>query len=103
MLSFKMDNSKYFRDIFESIPDYRKIILLKILIKNGSDLLLEIGFSQRDITRLNLEFKNILMEQNEESLDSIKSEEESIIEKILNKQMQIDNNHLSSLFTILKK
>ena len=38
-----------------------------------------------DINRLNLEFKNILMEQSEEYLDYIKNEEESIIEKILNK------------------
>ena len=36
------------------------------LIKNDKDLLLEIGFSERDINRLNLEFKNILKEQHEE-------------------------------------
>ena len=33
----------------------------------------------------NLEFKNILLEQNEEYLDYIKNEEESILEKFLNK------------------
>ena len=34
----------YFKDMFESIPDYRKIILLKILIKNDFDFLQERGF-----------------------------------------------------------
>ena len=80
-----MDNSNYFKDIFESIPDYRKIVLLMFLIKNDKDLLLEIDFSERDINHLNLEFENILIEQHEECLEYIKNEEESIIEKILNK------------------
>ena len=43
------------------------------------------GFNKNDINRLNLEFKNILLEEHEEYLDYIKNEEESIIEKILNK------------------
>ena len=80
-----MNNSIYFKDIFESKPDYRKKVLLMFLIKNNKHLLLEISFSERDVNRLNLEFKNILMEHNEEYLDYIKNEEESIIEKILNK------------------
>ena len=54
-------------------------------IKNDKDLLLEIGFSERDIDRLNLEFKNILIEQHEEYLDYVKNKEESVIEKFLNK------------------
>ena len=41
---------------------------------------------ESDIKRLNKEFKNILLEQNEEYLDYInRNQEESIIEKILNK------------------
>ena len=80
-----MINSNYFRDILESIPDYRKIVLLIFLIKNDKDLLLEIGFSERDINRLNLEFKNISIEQHEEYFDYVKNEEESVIEKFLNK------------------
>ena len=35
-------------------------------IKNDEDLLLENGFSERDINRLNLEIKNSLLEQHEE-------------------------------------
>ena len=80
-----MNNSNYFKDLFESIEDYRKIILLIYLIKDDKNLLHEIGFSERDINRLNSEFKNILINHHEEYLDYIKNEEESIIEKILNK------------------
>ena len=47
------------------------------------NLLLEIGFSERDINRLNLEFKTILFEQHENYLDYVKDHEENIIEKIL--------------------
>ena len=80
-----MDNSNYFKDIFESIRDYRKIVLLIFLIQNDKNLLKEIGFSKNDINRLNLEFKNILLEEFENYLDYIKDQEESVIERILNK------------------
>ena len=80
-----MNNENYFIDMFESIPDYRKIVLLIFLIQNDKNLLNEIGFSQRDINLLNLEFKNILMEGFEDYLDYINNEEESILEKFLNK------------------
>ena len=80
-----MNNTNYFEDLFESIPDYRKIVFLLFLIKNDKDLLREVGFSERDINRLNLEFKNIFIDQHEKYLDYIKNEEESIIERFLNK------------------
>ena len=80
-----MTNSNYFKDIFESIPDYRKIVLLIFLIQNDKNLLNEIGFSKADINRLNLEFENILLEEYEDHLDYIKNQEESILEKFLNK------------------
>ena len=67
-----MNYENYFKDMFESITDYRKIVLLMFLIKNDNDLLTECGFLKDDITRLNLEFKDILMEQNEEYLNYIK-------------------------------
>ena len=79
-----MNNTNYFKDLFESIPDYKKIVFLLFLIKNDIDLLREVGFSERDINRLNLEFKNILIDQHEKYLDYIKNEEESIIERFLN-------------------
>ena len=55
------------------------------LIKNDKDLLLETGFIERDMNRLYLEFKIILMEQHEEYLDYVKNDEESIFEKFSNK------------------
>ena len=55
------------------------------LIKKDDDLLHEIGFSERDFTRLNLEFKNILTEQHQEYLEYLKNEEDSILEKFSNK------------------
>ena len=80
-----MDNVNYFKKLFESIPNYRKIFLLMFLIENDYDLLREVGFSERDVNHLNLESKNILIEQHEEFLDYVRNEEKSIIEKILNK------------------
>ena len=80
-----MNHENYFKDMFESKPDYRKIVKLLFLFQNNKKLLLEIGFSEHDINRLNLEFKNILLEQFAEYLDYVKSEEESISEKFLNK------------------
>ena len=80
-----MDHVKYFKELFESITDYRKIVLLIFLIHNDKDLLLEIGFSERDINRLNSEFENISIEEHEEYLDYSKNEKESVLEKFLNK------------------
>ena len=80
-----MNNENYFKDISESINDYRKIVLLIFLIQNDKNLLKEIGFSKNDINFLNLEFKNILLEEFENYIDYIKDQEESILEKFLNK------------------
>ena len=75
----------YFKELFESIPDYRKIVLLMFLIKDDKNLLKEVGFSKKDINLLSLEFKNILLEEYKNYLDYIKNEEESRIERFLNK------------------
>ena len=80
-----MNNNIYFKEIFESIPDYKKIVLLMFLIKNDVNFLYECGFLKGDINSLDKEFKNILLELNEDYLDHIKNQEESIIEKILYK------------------
>ena len=71
--------------IFESIHDYNKLVLLLFLIQNDKNLLKETGFTKNDISLLNLEFKNILIEGHEDFLSYIKNQEESKIEKILNK------------------
>ena len=64
-----MDNVIYFTDLFKSKLDYRKIVLLMFLIKNDANLFYECGFLKGDINFLYKEFKNILVELNEEYLD----------------------------------
>ena len=71
--------------MFESITDFRKIVLFLFLIQNDENLLQEIGFSKNDINLLNLEFKNVLLEEYENYLDYIKDQEEYVLEKFLNK------------------
>ena len=80
-----MNYQNYFKDIFESITDYRKIVLLIFLIQNHKKLLKEIGFSKNDFNLLKLEFKKILLEEYENYLDYIKNQEESVLAKFLNK------------------
>ena len=43
----------YFKGLFESVPDYKKIVLLILLIQNDKNLLKEIGFSKSDFNRSN--------------------------------------------------
>ena len=76
-----MKYENFFKDIFESIPDYKKVVLLIFLIQNDKILLREVGFSERDINHLNLQFKNKSIEEHDKYLDYIKTEEESVIEK----------------------
>ena len=87
-----MNYDNFSKDIFESISDYKTVVLLKFLNKDDENLLEEIELSESDINRLNSEFnrlnsefKNIKKEQHEEYLEYVKNEEESIIERFLNK------------------
>ena len=77
-----MNYENYFKNMFESFPDYRKIVLLMFVSKDDNDLLTECGFLKDDINYLRKEFKNILIEQNEEYLAYIK-DQDSIIEEFL--------------------
>ena len=52
-----MDIKNYFEDLFESIPNYRKIVLLMFLLKNDVDFLQECGYLKNDNIHLCLEFK----------------------------------------------
>ena len=61
-----MNNSNYFKDMFESITDYRKTISLIFFFKMIKKFLKEVGFGEKGIIRSNLEFKNYLIEQHEE-------------------------------------
>ena len=80
-----MENVNYFTDLFESIADYKKIILLMFVMKNDVSFLYECGFLKGDINFLYKEFQNSLLELNEDYLDHNKYQEESIIEKFSNK------------------
>ena len=80
-----MNNINYFKDFFESIPEYKKIALLMFVIKNDVNFLYECGFLKGDFNYLYKKYKSILLELNEDYLDHIKIQEESVIEKFLNK------------------
>ena len=47
-----MDDINYFKDMLKSIQDYRKIVLLIFIIKQDTDLLLEMGLSDDFIKKL---------------------------------------------------
>ena len=70
--------------MFESITDYRKIVLLICLIQKDKNFVKEIGFSKNDNNLLNLELKNTLKEGQKEYLDYVKTIEESAIEVFSN-------------------
>ena len=76
-----MNNENFFKDLFDSIPELRKIVILMFLIQFDENFLKEIGFSKNDINLLNLEFKIILLEGYEEYLDYVKDQKECILEK----------------------
>ena len=80
-----MNNVNYFTDFFESIPDYENIEFLMFSIKSDVNFSYECGFLKGDINFQYKEFKNILLELNEDYLDRIKNQEKSILEKFLNK------------------
>ena len=80
-----MNNVNYFTDLFEPVADYKKIVLIMFLIENDAHFLYECGYLKGDIKFLYEEFKKNLLELIEEYLHHIENEEESIIEKFLNK------------------
>ena len=80
-----MNNINYFTDLFDSMPDYKKSVLLMFLIENDVIFLCHCGYLKGDINFLYKDFKTILLELNEEYLDLIKNQEESILEKFFNK------------------
>ena len=72
----KVDQVNYFQEIFTSIQDCRKIVLSLCSIENDVDFFSECGYSKNDIDRLNVEYKKILLEENEFYLDYIRNKEE---------------------------
>ena len=83
-----MNYLTYFTGLFESFPDYKKIVSLIFSNKNDIDLITESGFLKSHNARLKLDFKNILSEQIDEYYSYVKYLEESIIARFLNKLME---------------
>ena len=82
-----MEKLKYFKIVFESIPVYRKIVLLTNLNKTNVDFLFGCGFPVNDIESLVEELWRMLIEKNEEYLDFENNEKESIIVRIFSKYL----------------
>ena len=47
-----MDNVSFFNDLFESVPGYKKVVLIMFLIENDVVFLYECGFLKDDINFL---------------------------------------------------
>ena len=80
-----MDNKNYLKIYSNLFMIIKKIFSFIVLIQYDKNLFKKIAFSKNDKNLLKLEFKNILIEQHEEYFEYIINEEESIIEKNLNK------------------
>ena len=78
-----MEDINYFKDMLESIPNYRKIILLCFIIKRDDVILREFGLSDDFIEKLYNDCKQIMISDMDQYFSHIKNLEESIIEKIL--------------------
>ena len=61
----------FLKHCFESIPDYRKVVIIVFLIKGDVDNLHECGVFKNDIVHLQTEFNEISKEQHEKYLDYI--------------------------------
>ena len=78
-----MEDINYFKDMLESIPNYRKIILLCFIIKRDDVILREFGLSDDFIEKLYNDCKQIMISDMDQYFSHIENLEESIIEKIL--------------------
>ena len=78
-----MIDINYFKDLLESIHDYRKIILLCFIIKQDINILKEFGMSEDFVNKLYKEFKNTAEKELDNYNSHLKNLEEAIIEKIL--------------------
>ena len=65
---YYMNHVNYLKNLFESIPDYKKIVLFLVLIKNDVNLLTEYCFLKIDCICLCLELETLIIEQSEDCL-----------------------------------
>ena len=64
-----MDHVSYFKYMFESILDYRKIVFLMVSYENDLDFSNKCGFLRNQSNRFSLECKKFLNDQIEDYLD----------------------------------
>ena len=74
-----MEDINYFKDMLNSIPYYRKIILLCFIIKRDDTILREFGLSDDSIEKLYHDCKQIMESDMDQSFSHIKNLEESIL------------------------
>ena len=77
-----MEDIIYFKDMLNSIPNYRKIILLCFIIKREHTMLKEFGLSDDFIEKLYNGCKQIMESEMDQNFSHIKNLEESILENI---------------------
>ena len=75
-----MDDINYFKDMVNSIPYYRKIILLCFIIKRDEGILREFGLSDDFIEKLYNDCKQIMDSDMNEYFSHIRNLEESVLE-----------------------
>ena len=87
-----MKYENFFKYMFESKPDYRKVVLKMFLNQNDKSLLHEIGFSAHDVIRLNLDFTNLFIEQHKSIWSISKTKKNPLL-----RNFQINKWKLTSL------
>ena len=75
-----MEDINYFKDMLDSIPYFRKIILLCFIIKRDDAMLREFGLSDDFIKKFYNGCKQIMNSVMDEYFSHIKNLEESILE-----------------------
>ena len=76
-----MEDINYFKEMLESIHDYKKIVPLCFIIKQDINLLKEFGMSENFINNLYKQFKKIAENDIDDYNFHIKNLEESILER----------------------
>ena len=59
-LCFLLNYKTYFKDLFDSFPDHKKIVLLIFVIQIDVDLVIECVFLKKDVHCLYIEFEFFL-------------------------------------------
>ena len=75
-----MEDTYYFKDMLNSLPYFRKIILLCFNIERDDTMLKEFGLSDDFIEILYNDCKQIMISDTDEYFSHIKNLEESVLE-----------------------